>query len=271
MDAIDYCADKVATQGTPGYYVVLFQPPSVRAALIALRALERELSDVAELCTDQAVAQRKLSYWQQELHSNNSLVSHPVTRALQQFANGVLDDDARSRLIAATAQRIGRAQIRDDSELDQLSTASAGTIAHACAQITGEARAGVTETAIAAERLRLLSMPQRAGLPAHSGIALSTLTACAVTPQQVDRGGIAAGLVPLRQSLLEHLGAATQQADHCSNSGAAIARPVCASHAYYSLRIDAMTMLTVASSRASHRYRCCGTHGGQDHTNLDLI
>ncbi|MFT5176099.1 MAG: hypothetical protein ACI8W7_004293 [Gammaproteobacteria bacterium] len=213
MDAIDYCADKVATQGTPGYYVVLFQPPPVRAALVALRALERELSDVAELCTDQAVAQRKLNYWQQELHSSNTLASHPVTRALQQFANGVLDDDACTRLITATAQRIGRAQIRDDSEFDQLSMASAGTIAHACAQITGEARAGVTEAAIAAERLRLLSMPQRAGLPAHSGIALSTLTACAVTPQQVDRGGITPELVPLRQSLLEHLAAAARHAD----------------------------------------------------------
>ena len=213
MDAIDYCANKVATQGTPGYYVVLFQPPPVRAALVALRALERELSDVAELCTDQAVAQRKLNYWQQELHSNSTLASHPVTRALHQFASGVLDDDARARLIAATAQRIGRAQVRDDSEFDQLSTASAGTIAHACAQITGEARTGVTEAAIAAERLRLLSMPQRAGLPAHSGIALSTLTACAVTPQQVDRGGIAEGLAPLRQSLLDHLAEATQKAD----------------------------------------------------------
>ena len=213
MEAIDYCADKVATQGTPGYYVVLFQPPPVRAALLALRALERELSDVAELCSDRAVAQRKLSYWQQELRGSNTSTPHPVTRALQQYANGVLDDDARARLVTATAQRIECTQVRNDSEFDQLSMASAGTIARACAQVAGEARSGVSETAIAAERLRLLSMPQRAGLPAHSGIALTTLTASATTPAQVDRGGADPGLIRLRAALLDELGAAARHAD----------------------------------------------------------
>ena len=63
VSALDYCSDKAAAaQGTPGYYAVLFYPPPVRAALIALRALERELADIAELCTDHTVAQHKLGY-----------------------------------------------------------------------------------------------------------------------------------------------------------------------------------------------------------------
>jgi phytoene/squalene synthetase len=213
MDAIDYCVDKVATQGTPGYYAVLFQPPYVRAALIALRALERELSDVAELCTDRSVAQRKLDYWRQELLGNSASASHPVTRAMQKFTGDVLDDDARSQLLTGTAQRITREQYRDDAQLDGLSSATAGIIALACARVAGEDHSGAVETALAAERLRLLSFPQRAGLPAHSGVALSTLTACAVTPQQLDRGGIEPGLIALRTSLLNQALVATRRAD----------------------------------------------------------
>jgi phytoene/squalene synthetase len=213
MDPIEYCNDKVAAQGTPGYYTVLFHPPPVRAALVALRALEHELREVVESCTDREVALNKLNYWQQELHAGNASTPHPVTRALRQYARDALDDGARARLLAATAQRISRVQIHDDAEVEQISAASAGTIALACAKVSADSAAGVVDAAIAAERLRLLIMPRRAGLPTHSGIALSTLTACSITPQQVDAGGSDPALHRLRASLLDQVFAATQHAD----------------------------------------------------------
>ena len=110
MEAIDYCIEKSAAQGTPGYYSVLFQPPPIRAALISLRALERELNDVVELCTDRDVARRKLDYWQQELQSADTASPHPVTVALHRYADGALNDDDRARLLSGIAQRIMIAQ-----------------------------------------------------------------------------------------------------------------------------------------------------------------
>lgn len=213
MDALEYCNNKVATPGSPGYYAVLFHPPAVRAALLALRTLERELSDIVELCTDRDVAQHKLRYWQQELHTGNDSAPHPVTRALRKHAAGALGDEARAKLLSGIAQRLSRPQIRDDVELDRISTATAGTIALACARISKDGVAGVEELAIATERLRLLSMPMRAGLPAHSGIALTTLAACSVTPQQVDSASSDPALLRLRASLLNQVFAATQHAD----------------------------------------------------------
>ena len=217
MDALEYCNDKAAIQGTPGYYTVLFHPATVRAGLVALRALERELSDVVELCTDRDIALHKLNYWRQELDGNSPSAPHPVTRALQQYAGGVLDNEARGRLLDGTAQRILRPQFHSESEIDKLCAATAGTIAQACARIADntntDVEAGTVAVAIAAERLRLLSMPRRAGLPSHSGIALSTLTACAVTPAQVDHAGSAPALIMLRTSLLEQVLAAIEHAD----------------------------------------------------------
>ena len=231
MDPFQYCHDKVAMPGTPGYYAVLFQPPPVRNALVALRALQCELDDVVERCSDRDIALRKLDYWRKELLSDNSAQPHPVSqalresdRALRESDRALLDSDARAGLLEATVQRICQPQFQTEDEIDELSAASAGVIAQACAHLASrepgqqDNPAAAVKMAIAAERLRLLSLPRRAGLPAHSSIALSTLTACALTPTLVDRGGDDQALVPLRQSLLDRLRDSLDEADRLIES-----------------------------------------------------
>ncbi|MFT5447385.1 MAG: phytoene synthase [Gammaproteobacteria bacterium] len=224
MDPFQYCNDKAAMPGTPGYYAVLFQPPPVRNALVALRALQCELDDVVEQCSDRDVALRKLDYWQKELLNDNSAQPHPVSLALRESGGALLNRDARAGLLAATVQRISQPQFHTEDEIDELSAASAGVIAQACARLANressqqENPAAAVKMAVASERLRLLSLPRRAGLPAHSSIALSTLTACALTPTLVDRGGDDQTLVALRQSLLDRLSNSLAEADRLIES-----------------------------------------------------
>jgi hypothetical protein len=215
-NAIEYCNDKVAADGSPGYYAVLFQPSQARSALVALRALERELSEVVELCSDAHVAQHKLQFWQQQLNTSETSSPHPVTRALNQFAPQALGSHERNRLLSAVQDRISRAQIQSEEELDQMCAETAGIIAAACSTVSGDDPRGAVEVAIAAERHRLLSMPSRVGLPTHANVALTTLSACAVTPQQVDRpqseGDSDPALRQLRGALLTRALSVTQLA-----------------------------------------------------------
>lgn len=224
MDPFQYCNDKVAMPGTPGYYAVLFQPPPIRNALVALRALQCELDDVVEQCSDRDVALRKLDYWRKELLSDSSAQPHPVAQALRGSGGAQLDDDARAGLLEATVQRICQPQFHTEDEIDALSAASAGVIAQSCARLANheptqqENPTAAIKMAVAAERLRLLSLPRRAGLPAHSSIALSTLTACALTPALVDRGGEDPALFALRQSILARLCQSLDEADRLIES-----------------------------------------------------
>ena len=83
MSPDEYCQQKAAQSGSSFYYSFMFLPPERRRAITAVYAYCREVDDIVDECTDNAIAQTKLAWWQTELgrlYANNP--QHPVTRAL---------------------------------------------------------------------------------------------------------------------------------------------------------------------------------------------
>lgn len=67
MSPEDYCQQKAAKSGSSFYYSFLFLPPQRRQAITALYAFCREVDDVVDECTDQALARTKLIWWRKEV------------------------------------------------------------------------------------------------------------------------------------------------------------------------------------------------------------
>lgn len=207
MDPLAYCRDKAAPDGSASYYAVLFQPPPRRDALIALLALEQELREVVEACSELAVAEHKLAFWHDEfVRLLEGAPAHPVAIALARNAPQAVDAGLLRMLIDGIRIRLSSRQVRDEEELDAACAATAGAMARVMAQVLapgdGVAAQALHTVATAVERLRLLRFPRRAGLPPHSGIPLQLLTRCGVTPTAVDRGGEEGNLPRLRRELL---------------------------------------------------------------------
>ena len=208
MDGLDYCRDRAAAEGSAGYYAVLFFDPGPRAGLIALHALERELRDAVEACSELTVAEHKLGFWREELgRLLDDAPRHPVTHALARHAPGAIDRDLAARLLEGARLRCRQAQVRTAQELEQDCARTAGTLAQAAARLLaprdpGAARAAA-DAAAAAERARLLCLPRRAGLPPHTGVPQDLLAGAGARPADVDRGGGGAALARLRRTLLD--------------------------------------------------------------------
>jgi len=87
MDPHDYCQQKAAASGSSFYYSFLFLPPERRRAITALYAYCREVDDVVDECSDEAVAHMKLAWWRKELSAAfHGAPQHPVARALAEVA-----------------------------------------------------------------------------------------------------------------------------------------------------------------------------------------
>lgn len=83
MDPNQYCQDKAAASGSSFYYSFLFLPPPKRRAIVALYAFCREVDDIADECTDTAIARTKLSWWRTEVVDlYRGEPHHPVSQAL---------------------------------------------------------------------------------------------------------------------------------------------------------------------------------------------
>lgn len=83
MTPEQYCQEKTAKSGSSFYYSFRFLPKSRRLAITALYAFCREVDDIADECTDIAVAKTKLNWWRSEidrLYQNQP--QHPVSKAL---------------------------------------------------------------------------------------------------------------------------------------------------------------------------------------------
>lgn len=84
MSPDEYCQEKAAQSGSSFYYSFLFLPQEKRRAITALYAFCREVDDVVDDCTDEAVARNKLIWWRQEINAMlKHEPTHPVTKALQ--------------------------------------------------------------------------------------------------------------------------------------------------------------------------------------------
>jgi phytoene synthase len=78
-----YCQDKAAQSGSSFYYSFLFLPSDKRRAITALYAFCREVDDIADECSDVALAQVKLAWWRGEIASvYGGQPQHPVAQAL---------------------------------------------------------------------------------------------------------------------------------------------------------------------------------------------
>ena len=83
MTPAEYCQEKAAQSGSSFYYSFLFLPKQRREAITALYAFCREVDDIADDCTDIAIARVKLEWWRQELAQTFAdKPGHPVSQAL---------------------------------------------------------------------------------------------------------------------------------------------------------------------------------------------
>ncbi|MHB1231748.1 MAG: presqualene diphosphate synthase HpnD [Burkholderiales bacterium] len=83
MTPAAYCQEKAAQSGSSFYYSFLFLPKAQREAITALYAFCREVDDIADECSDTALARTKLEWWRVELaRTFAGEPSHPVSQAL---------------------------------------------------------------------------------------------------------------------------------------------------------------------------------------------
>ena len=83
MTPDQYCANKVAKPGSSFWFSLMTLPDEKRRALIALRALCRELAELAQINSEKDVTLKKLEWWQAEIQRMQAgKAQHPATLAL---------------------------------------------------------------------------------------------------------------------------------------------------------------------------------------------
>ncbi len=83
MNPHEYCRSRAVQSGSSFYYSFLFLPEERRRAMTALYAFCREVDDVVDEATDDAVARLKLGWWRGEIDAVfQGTPQHPVARAL---------------------------------------------------------------------------------------------------------------------------------------------------------------------------------------------
>ena len=149
-----YCAEKAASASSSFTAAFRLLDPRRRAAMEALYAFCREVDDVADDCSDQAVAQTTLNWWRSQLVTRSDLadradqaaadasapgtVCHPVIQAL----GPVIDDfglpiDDLALIISGVERDLYPLQFSDWSELDQYCDQVAGAVGRLSARIFG--------------------------------------------------------------------------------------------------------------------------------------
>jgi phytoene synthase len=143
-----YCAEKAASASSSFTAAFRLLDPRRRAAMEALYAFCREVDDVADDCSDQAVAQTTLNWWRSQLvhRADRSgsddqapgTVCHPVIQAL----GPVIDDfdlpiDDLALIISGVERDLYPLQFSDWSALDDYCDQVAGAVGRLSARIFG--------------------------------------------------------------------------------------------------------------------------------------
>ena len=125
MTPDEYCQEKAAQSGSSFYYSFLFLPPRERRAITALYAFCREVDDVADECSDAAVARTKLAWWRTQIDATCQAAlrpTEPVTPAgAQQSMNGPQHPVAQALVPIIATFRLPRErlyEIIDGMEMD---------------------------------------------------------------------------------------------------------------------------------------------------------
>jgi 15-cis-phytoene synthase len=83
MTPAKYCEEKARGSGSSFFYAFLFLPEDQRRAMMALYAFCREVDNIADEVSDQAVATRKLAFWGDEISRTfDGNPRHPVGKEL---------------------------------------------------------------------------------------------------------------------------------------------------------------------------------------------
>lgn len=153
-----YCAEKAASASSSFTAAFRLLDPRRRAAMEALYAFCREVDDVADDCSDQAVAQTTLNWWRSQLvHRADrpgsdanapGAVCHPVIQAL----GPVIDDfdlpiDDLALIISGVERDLYPLQFSDWSALDDYCDQVAGAVGRLSARIFGRVDEAVLQYA----------------------------------------------------------------------------------------------------------------------------
>jgi phytoene synthase len=153
-----YCAEKAASASSSFTAAFRLLDPRRRAAMEALYAFCREVDDVADDCSDQAVAQTTLNWWRSQLvhRADRSApdahvpgtVCHPVIQAL----GPVIDDfdlpiDDLALIISGVERDLYPLEFSDWSALDDYCDQVAGAVGRLSARIFGRVDEAVLQYA----------------------------------------------------------------------------------------------------------------------------
>lgn len=132
-----YCEEKVAAGGSSVYYSVLYLPPAERAAIIALSAFCRELSDAIDDARDASVARARLDWWREQVRALcKGNAQHPVAQALGPIASRYGFGEAPLIAIVDGAQMdLEYNRYPDFATLEVYCDRRAGTLASLCAEV----------------------------------------------------------------------------------------------------------------------------------------
>lgn len=86
MTPINYCYDKIASNGSAVYYSLKKIPAAKRDAIVAISCFYQEIMDVILKSTDLNVTYTQLNWWRGEVAKiSPGMAEHPVTLFLQQI------------------------------------------------------------------------------------------------------------------------------------------------------------------------------------------
>jgi phytoene synthase len=139
MSPDEYCQQKAAQSGSSFYYSFLFLPAEKRRAITALYAFCREVDDVVDDCSDDAVARTKLAWWRKEVQSMlTGNPTHPVTTALlPHISTYQLDGDHLLAIIEGMEMDLNQNRYLDFIALQKYCWHAAGVVGILSASIFG--------------------------------------------------------------------------------------------------------------------------------------
>jgi phytoene synthase len=139
MTPDEYCRQKAAQSGSSFYYSFLFLPQEQRRAITAVYAFCREVDDVADECSDAALAAAKLAWWRGEIAAlYGGQPQHPVTRALAPIVERYDIPQARlNEILDGMDMDLRQARYTDFAQLEHYCYHVAGVVGLVAARIFG--------------------------------------------------------------------------------------------------------------------------------------
>jgi len=139
MTPDEYCRQKAAQSGSSFYYSFLFLPQEQRRAITAVYAFCREVDDVADECSDAALAAAKLAWWRGEIAAlYGGQPQHPVTRALAPIVERYDIPQARlNEILDGMEMDLRQARYTDFAQLEHYCYHVAGVVGLVAARIFG--------------------------------------------------------------------------------------------------------------------------------------